>query len=437
MGRKSNDNNRNQHDGQLRREVKRIANRTVSRSDTAKAINAQVAQSRDPLSNPKPFRQVGPEHLLTSQELEFHSAMKEGSDVPHPLVNVNIEPSLTKQKFTTSYMSNLAVVAGTTQQLTVQSATDSHVASSTPKSFGTDNMLNVGAVGGVGTPGPVTVTGFSTPAALTQAATGSVGKVILQRSSSDFGYVTAVPAIVPPPFQATASDGATLRWQLAQIKFEVINKTIGSERGGIAYVIQPTNAPLDLAAGTTDISQFMQRGIFKAFDDMQVGRPNKPIVLDVREGLSAYHHSLTNTSDSMREAAAFLVFTNDTAKIQNLTVITTLVWSLAGAVVRGFAKPHIVPGVVADRAAEANQAMRTANIIPSEQKGSEHLPALMALHSSPALQNQVSGMNPVRALSKVSAHPLIKHVLALAGRHLGSLAKAGFRGLVSLAAKST
>jgi hypothetical protein len=424
----------------IEKRLSKIEARTLSNQTAAKTINS-LARSTDkqPLPTSNDF-------LALAGSVD-HDGLKRGDSV-HPLINNNIEESLNKQKFTTCYFRNDTVTTGQSLQYVISSATSSSADSDTPKSFNTKLLANVDGAGLWAVPGPVTRTAGGHPsAAVIRGNVNSDSAVMTEtgQSTSPVGFFESIAPITPCPWaESAASKGSELRWQLVSVEVKVVNNTIGVERGGVAFVMQTTNKFSDLLGAVRSPGDFMNRGIFRTYEDMNIGDPEKPndwARFAVRDGLCAYHNGEAGNTAALDGSALIISFSNSTASMQRLIVEIKCHWSLAGSATRGIAKPHVVCQEAADRASEANQVMRAANIIPSDQKGKENIPAALALHSSPALQmmHNIAHRSPALTISKGvydTAHPLIKTIKKYAGRHLPRLVASGVQGLLK-AASST
>jgi len=423
----------------LGKRLAKVEERTISQQKTAKAVNS-FAKSTNSTPMPTSFH---PHSMLTFEEAEYHDAMRGGEARPESLLNDNIEPSLHRQLYRSDYEYTSTVPAEGTLQCTVMSATNSSPDSDTPKAFGAEPLANVGAVGGFGYPGPASAADNSIKAAALLAHTESIH---VMRLETDGGspYANIVNPTRPCPFYVPGSivdQGTILRWQLTKINIKVINRTVGAKRGGLLYIIQPTNRPLDLVGTSPKPIDFAQRGIFKAYDDCETKGPTTNdgwVTLSVRDGLNAYHcagagPAGTDTTNSLAGAAAYIV-TEGPSEPQDVTIMVKLFWCLAGSAVRGIAEPHSISREQSDRAAHANSVMRNANIVPSEQKGKQHLPAAIALSDSASLQAMVAPRQAT-TLDKVGAaiHPAVKVFKHFAGKHIKSLVNAGMAGLAKRA----
>jgi len=427
-------------DKKLSERLDKLEARTIPNQKVAAADRSMAAKVKKQPLPTTPHAHA----MLTEEEAEYHSALRGGTETPKPLINNNIEDSGHSQSFRSDYL--VAVTANDYSQVTVISAVDSQVDSDTPKGFWSTPVLGVDGAGLGGSPGPTTEGGATPlPAAgvLHADSANPTPGVMMATTLNASGYMAAVPPVNPCPFVSPDNDqAAALRWQLVKLRVKVINTTSGQDRGGVGYIIQPTNRPRDLAGTRVAPMQFAARGIFKTLNNCETKSSDDDwVTLDVRDGLCAYHACGSGGSTDLTNSALFLYFDRSGAAPQTLRVYIQLHWSLAGTVVRGIAAPHVVCAQAADRAAETNMVMRNSNIVPSEQRGKEHIAAAMALHSSPALQamTAVAAHSPLHYATKAVhdiAHPAVKLVKQFAGRHLPRLVEAGLTGLAKRALES-
>jgi hypothetical protein len=430
----------------IEKDLKRVESRTVSNKATAPAVNAFAERVRGGNLVPRAPKVatdrgfIEASSFLTPEEIEFHGSCKDAQRVSYPLENNNIEPSIHQQQFTGRYMFNSTINSNTTVQFNIMSATSSLTDSDTPKSFSSP-LLEL-ATGVYGVPGPADnattyVSAAVTSGTLTAPSTGSIGI----NSTVPFlgSSVQAHASVVPVPWKGLMNDGSYLRWQLAAVRVRLINTTPGAKRGGMAYLFQPTNRldQTNLGAPTVQIPKLSSLGVFKAYNDMTIGSNKKPACLVPRSGLAAFHHAYSGSgaayTGDLGSAAAFVIMDNTTAEQQNYTLIIELDWMLAGLAVRGIAGPHLIPKSISDRAAEANNVMRVANIIPSEQSAKEHIPAAVALANSPALQLAVHPRVIPQSKTGFMNHPVVQVAKSLVGRHARSIIESGVKGLLRLA----
>jgi hypothetical protein len=355
--------------------------------------------------------------------------MKCSGCIPKPLVNRNIESSQKIQGYTQSFLDYFTIATANSVQYTPLSSVGSSTAdANTPKSFSTPHVVIAGPTTVV--PGPVG-DGVYGPAPLIRTNHAAIDEFDFATATS-----TLVNPLLPALLTAVRGDGSAFRWQLARIGFKATNVTKGADRGGMAILAQPRNkynASLFPKTG-----EYMPRGIYRTFDDMEVHakvtkeNPDGFVYLDVREGLKAMHNSSTAAISAATEckgAAAYLLFSNPSGATQSMMIEVVLDWAISGAVVDGIATPHIVPASVANRVNEADAVMRAANIIPSDHAGRENVPAALALNESPAMQLAVSSTPLPRV--KTTSHPVVRRLAELAGKHASKLIAAGVRGALS------
>lgn len=427
-------NKKNRRDRSLNeKRLDKVADRTISNQKTAKALNSFAKSTK---KTPMPTGVLPHPHaMLTVEEAKYHERMRGGEGHPDILINDNIESSLHSQRYRTDYERRLTVEGNGAAQITIMAATNSDPGADTPKAFATVPLAHVGGAANYGYAGPCSNLDGSIKSAAVLLNNMPVTGMNLRTNSSGT-FMDIVDPTRPCPFTVPGDrSGSQLRWQLVKIQIRVINRTIGANRGGLCYIIQPTNRPTDLADVGPQPIEFAQRGIFKVFEDCETTGPSTSdgwVTLSVRDGLNAYHANDVGSSNSLVGGAAYVVMEPPSSD-QDIVVMTKLYWSLAGSAVRGIARPHVVSREQSDRAATANSVMRNANIIPSEQKGKEHIPAAIALNDSPALQAIVTPR--ATSLAKLGGvlHPAVKAFKHFAGRHLRTLADAGVAGLAKIA----
>lgn len=437
-------NNRSKSKGRasLKKSVRLIENRTVSNQRVAKAENSfanRVSKSSMRSSAP---RNLGAESFLTIQELDHHESVKRGSRARFALLNENIEQTEVKQQFTTSYEFGATAAVGGGFQVTLMSTCGQDPscpsAGDTPKAFGSLFLKGVGSAIGTGLPGPCARSDVVQPSSCVLTGSLSTGTLALKTTSAVSGFMLAKDAITACPFGYDATTGAhALRWQPVCIRVRTENVTIGSNRGGVGYLIQPTNA---LEGSTVERSQLMNKGIYRVYDDGEISEPkneNGFATLEPRSGLCSFSgmRSDFETTESIGDAMCYIVLDNPSGVAQAFKVFIEIDWQLGGTLIRGIGSPHIVPASAQDRAREANQVMRSANILPSDQRGKESIPAGLALHASPALQSQLSGGRPIPRVGDKSAHPVLSHVKKFLGKHLHKIAEIGMEGAIAAASR--
>lgn len=418
---------------------KKVADRTISNQRVAKVSNNFAKATRKPSGSPgKGSVNLSARHLLTDQEVLHHEAVKRGARTGFALLNENIEPTEVKQHFTTSYSFLANAVAGKSKQISLMSTVGQSASSSlpgeTPKAFGSMYLTGIGDAVTNALPGPCARSDAAQVSACVVETTSDYGKLCLATTSADGGFALAKTAVTECPFEYSAVTGAhALRWQPICARIRVENVTIGSNRGGLGYVIQPTNA---ISGTTIDHSALMNKGIYRVFSDGEIREDSNVdgwVTLEPRVGLCAFSGMVNSaTSASLGEALGFIVLESPGGgATQQFSIFLEIDWQLGGTAIRGIGLPHVVPGASQDRAREANQLMRTANILPSDQKGQESIPAALALHSSPALQQGISRVPHPRS----GQHPVLSHIRKFLGKHVKTLAQAGLDGAIGAAAK--
>lgn len=402
------------------RRLKLVEDRTVSNRNTLPLMNKVAQASRQGALKTKP------EAFLTEMEAHHHACLKAGKFCD-PLVNHNIEPSLIKQHYTGVYQTYLTVAPATSEQITVISvAGNSQPGSDSPKAFKCHQILAAGTSAvQAAIPGPASSSGLVRGCVLRNTVS-AIDSYVVQTTSAVAGYCTIVPPVTECPFTTVLNDGRALRWQIGTVRIRAVNQTRGDERGGVAYVMSPTNA-LTASAGNQPNSYLTNKGIWKLYRDMNVGTTERPVSVFPRSGLSAFHYADSNTSISLGNADVFICFSNPTNATQSVELLIEIDWVLSGNSIRGIGKPHLVPNSVQDRVNEAHEAMRAANVLPTEQGKDEHVPAALALASSPALQ----AMHAKSTEPRVVKESTFQQVKKLAGKHLPKLVEAGFSHLVS------
>jgi hypothetical protein len=350
------------------------------------------------------------------------------------LENQNIEKSIHQQSFTTYYQKNASVSANSSHQYTLLSSQSMSASSSTLKAFRTPLISNVGGAGVLGVPGPAGDTAGHVAAAVVLGVAGVAGPGAIALDTTMFSGNTVSPisSTVASPWLAVLDSGREFRWQPVAARIRVVNNTIGSNRAGFTYIVQPTNAVEETVASATAAS-FANRGIFKVYQDMDAGTEDKYVTVIPRNALNAFvEGTATGSGGSLRNAFAYVLLDNQSTALQVYTIFLEIDWVLAGTQLRGIAAPHVVPNSISDRVANSNAVMRAANIIPSEQNAKEHIPALLSLHESPSLQAMTSAAQPLTR-GNAKEHPLIKQARSMAGRHLGKLVDAGIHGIARIA----
>jgi len=403
-----------------------VADRTISNQRSAKAAQSYGDLARKPILGPK--EHPHPHALLSAEEADYHGCFQSQESIPKPLINHNIERSDHTQPYVSMHKVN---AAGTFIQCNVLSATDTGIDSDTPKGFWTKNILNVNGVGSSGVPGPA-FNNASVPSAAVIYGTSVSSGVIMDTSQADGGGMTIAGSAVPCPFVADVSSASSFRWQLTKIELKVLNRTKGSDRGGVLYVMQPINKQTDLQGTRPDPTVLATRGLFKTFQDCETkGKGTKDgwLTLSVRNSLSAYYGAGTGTYTHL-DTAALTVYADCTGSVaQNLEFEFRLSWSFAGTRMAGLAETYAPSVEAANQAATANEVMRRANIMPSDQTGKEHVPAALSLSGSPALQGMVSMAKDAGHLLDASKPAVMSTLRHFAGKHLKALATAGIPAL--------
>jgi hypothetical protein len=413
----------------LEKRISRVEQRTVTAPNNASRIQRFADSSRrDALGK---SRHAAPSACLTQMEADYHHSCKTGQPCM-PLTNHNIEPSIVKQKFTGRYLQSFTVGAGTSVQITVTGALNSNPDSNTPKAFSGLKMIGVGAAPTSQANAGPTGLGADPSGCVSWSGINANDSYIKQTTSAAAGYSVPLTSVPLCPFAAAINDGRVLRWQIGNIRVKTVNMTKGSDKGGLAYVISPTNT-LPSASGSHPVSDLMTLGYFKTYEDMEIkGQGDGWVVVPPRDSASAFHYTSTaTTSVELNSPAAYIILSNSAGVYNNVELMLEVDWVLAGQNVRGIGSPHVVPAEVQDRVNEVHAVMRSANILPSEQSGKEHIPAAMSLAGSPSLQAVAAGSLDPRAVQETT----MSHLKRFVGKHAAALASAGAQHLVGAAAK--
>ncbi len=414
------------------RRIDQLESRTISSQKAAAESNrfADTVRGAQALSNHKaPNPRVPVAMVLTPEEEKYHAAMKTGgSSELFELVNNNIEASERVQHWKGLYEFDVTVASNDATQINILSAADYDAAGSdTPKSFASRYTTNGNGLGVSTIPAPCG-NGASSSGAVLTGSTGAADQVVNATTSFTGGAATARASNPACPFVAVNNVGSNLRWQLCRIGVKVINRTIGSNRAGIATLIQTTNPAYDLAAVHT-LQDYNGRGIYRAFKDLEVCEKHTEdgfVYMGVREGLRSFHHLEDSAGiNGLEYSAAIIHLSGNVTASQQVRVFLKLDWYLAGTVVRGIAIPHVVSGEVQDRSREVNEVMRSAGIMPSQQTAGEHIAAAAALYANKGLQ---AALGHYKTLT--SDHPAVKAVRGFLGKHVGALAASGFSAAV-------
>ncbi len=406
--------------------LKTLEDRTISTRGVAKLENRQAERYHK--LTPLPGRPATSPYL-TESESSYHDWLKGRDDsLHHALPNFNVEPTIAKQKWRGRYKTMLTVGSNTTTTVLVNSAVTSSAdygggAGETQKAFLSKVITNSGGVGVAAVPGPADSGGLTAGALLVGNQTGA-DAITLEGGSctTPVGYYNVIASDPVCPFTGTSSDGNILRWQLVRIRVMTDNLTKGSDRGGQATIIQTRNNCNDIGA-TAQAAAFLNRGIYRVFDDMNITEPTtgttpRWVSMDVRPGLQAFHCANTSSANARAGAAAAIIaFFNATTVSQSVMLYVELDWELAGTAVRGVATNHVVCPLAADHAREVSQAMRAAGVMPSQQGPAHSVAAGLKLANDRALQVATHGPNAPResiaaSVKKIVGHPLVQKLAA-------------------------